>query len=93
MSFQVKTVIISFAVALAAALLFSLTDSSFRGSDYMVTFGVIGFFGGIVEIIAGLFLLLAQDKKYAQGFLISGGLLMVIGFGTCTAGFSGMSFH
>ena len=52
-----------------------------------MAFGIIGFFGGIVQLVVGLFLLFAEDKKYAQSFLISGGLLMLIGFATCTASF------
>ena len=93
MSFQLKTVIISFALALAGAFLVNLQGYNAKISDYAVAFGMIGFFGGILEVVIGLFLLLLEDKKYAHGFLISGGLLMVIGFGTCTAGLSGMSFH
>jgi len=93
MSFQLKTVLISFAVALVLAALWTATDDAMRANDFMMAFGLLGFFGGIIEIVAGLFLLLATDKKYAQGFLLSGGLLMVIGFAACTAGISGTSFH
>ena len=93
MSFQLKTVLISFAVALILAALWIKTDSSMGANDFTTAFGLLGFFGGLFEIVAGLFLLLVEDKKYAQGFLLSGGLLMVIGFAACTAGLSGMSFH
>ncbi len=93
MSFQVKAIIISFAVALVASFLITLSGNAVRGEDFFLAFGIIGFFGGLLEVIVGLFLLFVEDKKYAQGFLISGGLLMVIGFSTCTAGMSGMSFH
>jgi len=93
MSFQVKTVIVSFAVALALALLISISDGINRGEDFLVAFGMIGFFGGLLQLVVGLFLLFLDDKKYAQGFLISGALLIVIGFSTCTVGMSGMSFH
>lgn len=75
------------------AFLWTIANVGIRANDFMLAFGLLGFFGGILEIIAGLFLLLAADKKYAQGFLISGGLLMVIGFGACTAGMSGVNFH
>jgi hypothetical protein len=93
MSFQLKTVLISFAAALLLALLWTTADRSMRAGDFMMAFGLVGFFGGIMEVVAGLFLLIAQDKRYAQGFLISGGLLMVTGFGACTAGLGNMSFH
>ena len=47
---------------------------------------------GIFNYKNNLFLLFKDDKRYAQGFLISGGLLMLIGFATCTANFS-MNMH
>ncbi len=93
MSFQVKSVIISFAIALAGSLLINVAGSRPSGEDFFLAFGFIGVFGGLLEVVVGLCLLFAQDKKYAQGLLISGGLLMVIGFATCTAGISGMSFR
>jgi hypothetical protein len=93
MSFQVKTTTISFAAALSLAFLISLSDGFRRADDFLVAFGMIGFFGGLLEVVVGLALLFMEDKKYAQGLLLSGGLLVVIGFATCTAGMSGMSFH
>lgn len=90
MSFQVKSVIISFGIALVLALLISLSDGINKSDDFFVALGMIGFFGGLLEVVVRLFLLFKDDKKYAQGFLISGGLLMVIGFSTCTASISGM---
>ena len=87
MSFQLKTVLLSFAVALAAAFLWTQFNNSIRTGDFFMAFGIIGFFGGIVQLVVGLFLLFAENKKYAQSFLISGGLLMLIGFATCTASF------
>ncbi|MBL0357601.1 MAG: hypothetical protein IPP72_12295 [Chitinophagaceae bacterium] len=88
MSYQMKVVLISFAAAIVIGFLFTLTDHSNNAADYFISFGVAAFFGGLLELIIGLFLLLLQDKKYAQGFLLSGGLLMVIGFTTCTSAFS-----
>jgi hypothetical protein len=93
MSFQLKTVLLSFAAALVLAALWITTDVSMKASDFAMAFGLLGFFGGLFEIVAGLFLLLVEDKKYAQGFLLSGGLLMVIGFAACSAGIGGLNFH
>jgi hypothetical protein len=90
MKLQTKIILISFSIAIIAALLFSWFDSSHKAtSDYLLSFGITGFFGGLLQAVVGLFLLLKTDKRYAQGFLMSGGLLMVIGFTTCTGAFSG----
>lgn len=88
MKLQTKIILVSFGVAVITAFLFSWTDNSYKvAADYLLSFGLTGFFGGLLQAIVGLFLLLKTDKRYAQGFLMSGGLLMVIGFTTCTGSF------
>ena len=51
---------------------------------YVVMFGLVALGGGAIDIIVGLFLLLATDKRYAQGFLLSGGVLLLLGFLACS---------
>lgn len=90
MKLQTKIILISFGFAVITALLFSLGNGNIHvvKTDFLVSFGITGFFGGLLQAIIGLFLLLKTDKRYAQGFLMSGGLLMVIGFATCTGSLS-----
>jgi hypothetical protein len=88
MNLQVKIILISFVIAIFAGVLLAFSDGSYKASDYLVSFGIIGFFGGLLQAIAGLFLLIKTDKRYAQGFLMSGGILMLVGFATCTSAFN-----
>ena len=88
MKLQQKIILVSFAIAAVAGFLLALGDRSNRAADYFVSFGIVGFFGGLLQLIAGLFLLIKTDKRYAQGFLMSGGVLMLVGFVTCTGSFS-----
>jgi succinate-acetate transporter protein len=88
MKLQQKIIPVNFAIALLAGFLLALNDRACKASDYLVSFGIVGFFGGLLQLITGLFLLAKTDKRYAQGFLMSGGILMLVGFVTCTGNFS-----
>lgn len=64
-------------------LLALLTEQSIS-SEFFLWLAIIGFLGGCFDIILGLFLLFLNDKRFAQGFLISGGVLILLGFFTCS---------
>jgi hypothetical protein len=53
--------------------------------SFALWFGIVSFCIGSLDIFVGLILLVVQDKRYAQGFLISGGVLVLVGFATCTS--------
>lgn len=93
MKLQQKIVLISFIAALAiGSLVAYIFGSTSRHEDYFMYVGVVGFFAGLFQLVAGLFLLFLQDKRWAQGFLISGGLLILAGFTTCTS-YINMNLH
>lgn len=82
MKLPFKIVLINIGAALLLSLLFCLGSGSYN--DFFIFFGLIGIFGGLFEIVLGLFLLLLDDKRFAQGFLLSGGLLLLLGFMSCS---------
>jgi len=92
MILQQKIILISFGIVILLGLLAGAAGSASNTSDFFMGLGMLGFFMGLLQLIVGLFLLVKTDKRYAQGFLMSAGLLIVIGFATCTANFS-MNFH
>ena len=92
MKLQQKIILISFGIVLLLGALAGAGSGSAKASDFLMVLGMVGFFAGLLQLIVGLFLLVKTDKRYAQGFLMSGGLLMLIGFATCTANFS-MNMH
>ncbi len=83
----------SFAVVFLTGALLAVSGGGQSTNDFFVYVGSVGFFGGLLQILIGLGLLFASDKRYAQGFLISGGLLMLIGFATCTSNFTMGGMH
>lgn len=89
MKLQQKIVLISFIAVLTIGSMLAVSDSStINTKDYLVYVGVVGFFAGLLQLVTGLFLLFLHDKRWAQGFLLSGGILMLVGFTTCTANFN-----
>ena len=92
MKIQQKIILISFGIVLLLGALAGSAGGSSKAGDFLMVMGTVGFFAGLLQLIVGLFLLVKTDKRYAQGFLMSGGILMLIGFTTCTANFS-MNMH
>ncbi len=88
MKLQQKIVLISFVFVLIIGSLTAFLNRSDNTNDFFVILGMTGFFAGLLQLVVGLFLLFLKNKRYAQGCLISGGLLMLIGFATCSANFS-----
>jgi hypothetical protein len=82
MKLPVKIILINVALAILFALLFGSTQGITDG--YVFMFGLVALGGGAIDIIVGLLLLLATDKRYAQGFLLSGGVLLLLGFLACS---------
>jgi ABC-type lipopolysaccharide export system ATPase subunit len=92
MKLQQKIILISFAIVLALGALAGAAGGTGKATDFFMIVGMVGFFAGLLQLIVGLFLFVKTDKRYAQGFLMSAGLLILIGFATCTANFS-MNMH
>ena len=83
MKLPFKIVLINTAIAILISLLsFSEMDRMWGG--LFLSFGLVGLFGGLFIVVVGLILLFMNDRRYAQGFLLSGGLLMLLGFIACS---------
>jgi hypothetical protein len=84
MKLPVKIILINIALAVLFAIGYVITQNV--SSELSIVVGLVFLVGGLFALIVGLFLLIAEDKRYAQGFLMSGGLLLLLGFLTCTSG-------
>ena len=54
------------------------------GESFAASFGIISMIGGAIYLFIGIILLIAGSKDLAQGFLLSGGIFLLIGFATCS---------
>jgi uncharacterized membrane protein YagU involved in acid resistance len=84
MKLPVKIILINIALAVLFAIGYVITQNV--TSELSIVAGLVFLVGGLIALVVGLFLLVAEDKRYAQGFLMSGGFLLLLGFLTCTSG-------
>ncbi len=86
MKLPVKIILINLAGAILFSVIYTITQNII--SELSIVVGLVFLVGGLIALVVGLFLLMAEDKRYAQGFLMSGGLLLLLGFLTCGVGIS-----
>jgi hypothetical protein len=86
MKLPIKIILINVAVAILFSVIYAITQNI--TSELSIVVGLVFLVGGLIALVVGLFLLIAEDKRYAQGFLMSGGLLLLLGFLTCGIGIS-----
>jgi hypothetical protein len=79
-----KICLVNVILAVLVAVLFSL---SFRVSDYnglISILGLVSLFGSVIDILIALVLFLFKRKIWAQGYLLSAGVLLLLGFAMCS---------
>ncbi|MEN9570591.1 MAG: hypothetical protein RL172_1822 [Bacteroidota bacterium] len=85
MKLQQKILLISVAITVLLSILLAIQGNGGSGKEYGFYFGMVAFFGGLAELLIGLVCLFVPDKRIGQGLLMSGGLLVLAGFVTCSA--------
>ena len=88
MKLQQKIILISCLVAITGSVLMTISSGIRTGADIFFYFGIVAFFGGLLELVVGLIMLVREDKRLAQGLLMAAGILILVGFIACTATFS-----
>jgi len=80
---QYKILLINIGIAIFFAILLSSSDGR-SIEDFTAWYGMIGLGGGLIDLIIGMVSLANKDKSFAQGFLLSAGILMLTGFLSCS---------
>lgn len=78
MKLPFKILSINIGLAFLIAILVSISGNNIV-ENTMLVFAVFG----LLAMVSGLLALMAPDKRYAQGFLMSGGILLLLGLVTC----------
>lgn len=81
---QKKIVLICIGIHIGITILVSPILGGFNSNDYLILFGLIGILMGLILLVVGLLLLFAEDKRFSQGFLLSAGIILLLGFLSCS---------
>lgn len=79
MKLHLKILLVNLTIVVAFELLFSI-----KGGFSAANFGILCLLGALITTVFGLITLLQEDKRISQGFLMSGGILILLGYVACS---------
>lgn len=88
---QKKIVLICVGIHIGLTVLISPILGGFNSNDFLILYGLTGILLGVLLLVIGLVSLLADDKRFAQGFLLSAGIILLLGFVLCSG--AKINFH
>jgi len=95
MKIMYKVLLANAALSVLIALIFGLSQQSVNVNDFVVMFGLSCMGVAVVDLFISIILFLAGKENYewGRGFLLSCGLLLLVGFALCTSAFQGLNYH
>jgi hypothetical protein len=93
MNKTVKVLLINVAVVIAFVFLMMALFGYYDSNDFLIGFGLTSLAVAGLDLFVSLILFLSGKHNYevARGFLLSAGVLLLVGFTAC--GFVSISFH
>lgn len=83
-----KVVLINISIAIVASIISEPALGVGHFEDYAFTFGIVCLTGGIVDLFAGLILMIAKSQEWGKGFLLSAAALLLLSGISCGGAFS-----
>ena len=74
-------------------LMVMLGNANSEFFDWVVMVGLAMMVHGLLNLVVGVLFFIGRKPGFGKGALLSGLLLLIIGFSSCTAGFSQTGFH
>ena len=92
MKTALKVMLINLAVCLLLAFMGTIF-SGFSSNDFLIILGLICLGAAVLDLIVSVILFITGPAQYniAKGFLLSAGVLVLIGFASCS--FTTINFH
>lgn len=93
MKIPIKILLINLAVTIGLTVFMLLAFGFNDASDFMIAIGLSSLVVGGIDLFLSLIFFAIGVGSYdnAKGFLLSGGILIMLGFTTC--GMTSLSFH
>ncbi|SFP68718.1 hypothetical protein [Parafilimonas terrae] len=61
--------------------------------NFGLILGLVCLFGGVINLVLGIFIILLGSKDWGKGFLNSAGILLLLSGISCSIGFSDFNLH
>jgi len=90
-----KVLLANILVSAFVAFIFGLSQRPIDGSDFLMMFGLTCLGVALIDLLISVILFIAgkEHQEWAQGFLLSCGVLLLLGFATCTGALKGINFR
>jgi len=84
-----RILLVNIAITFGIALLFAFSSGSLNNGAFLISLGLTGLGMGIFNLFVALIVFLTgqENRDWAKGFLLSGGVLFLLGFAVCTGSF------
>ena len=88
-----KIMLINIAACVLLAFSGTMSSGFSNSNDFLIELGLICLGAAVLDVIVAVILFITGPAQYdiAKGFLLSGGVLVLIGFASCS--FTTLNFH
>jgi|KBSMisStandDraft_5_1062788.scaffolds.fasta_scaffold00075_29 peptidoglycan biosynthesis protein MviN/MurJ (putative lipid II flippase) len=87
MKLPLKIALISLAIdVVLSVVLLVVADPKATGTNYLLAIGIGSLLGGLISVVLAIIFFVAKSKEWGKGFLLTTGLLFLLGFATCSGG-------
>jgi uncharacterized membrane protein YozB (DUF420 family) len=90
--FKILFINLSVAVGISILLLIGLSGN-FKLDEFFIALGLVALGGAAIDLLIGIILLATGNKESGKGFMLSAGVLLLIGFASCGIGLQSLNFH
>jgi uncharacterized membrane protein YozB (DUF420 family) len=90
--FKILFINLGIAVFISVLILIGLSGN-FKVDEFFIALGLVALAGAVIDLIIGIILLATGNKESGKGFMLSAGVLLLIGFASCGMGMSNLNFH
>jgi uncharacterized membrane protein YozB (DUF420 family) len=90
--FKILFINLGIAVVFSILILVGLSGN-FKIDEFFIALGLVALVGAVIDLLIGIILLATGNKESGKGFMLSAGVLLLIGFASCGVGMSSLNFH
>lgn len=79
-----KICLVNVGIAFLIPFIFILPSRSMSLEEYFIFLGMVSLVGGAIDIFIGAILFAIKKTQWAQGYFLTAGILLLLGFISCS---------